>query len=223
MTSTIQVAIDGPAGAGKSSVAKALAKRLNYIYLDTGAMYRAVTYQALKEQIPFDDLQALYHLVTKIELHFQEDAKSGQQQLFCNGENISEAIRTSEVSDHVSAISMIPCIREAMVKRQREIADDHNVIMDGRDIGTVVLPKAQYKFFLTASLEERTRRRYKELLQRGDSITYEALREKIFRRDQIDSERENAPLIQAADAILIDTSFMDFSEVVEKLFSIITK
>lgn len=222
MVKPIQIAIDGPAGAGKSSVAKALAKRLNFIYLDTGAMYRAVTYCALQQGIAFDDEQAIEQLLQEIQLQFKEDA-DGNQSLWCNGKDISQAIRTGEVSSHVSAIAMLPVVRREMVRQQQRIAADHDVIMDGRDIGTTVLPQAQYKFFLTASLEERARRRGSELEEKGEIVDYEQLKEEIAIRDKKDSQREVSPLQKAADAILIDTSNLDFLAVIEKLFSIIAK
>lgn len=222
MTQPIQVAIDGPAGAGKSSVAKVLAKRLNYIYLDTGAMYRAVTWYVLQKKISFADVAAIEQILPEIELQFSENAE-GNWLLFCNGQDISQEIRTTEVSNNVSAIAMLPKVREEMVRQQQRIAANHNVIMDGRDICTAVLPQAQYKFFLTASLEERAKRRGAELEAKGEVVDYEQLRREIALRDQKDSQREVSPLRQAEDAMLIDTSNLDFSTVVEKLFSIITK
>lgn len=221
MKNTLQIAIDGPAGAGKSSVAKVLAKRLNCIYLDTGAMYRAVTWLAMQQQVPFDDLTGMDQLLKNLQLEFREE--DGVQHLYCNGMDVTEAIRSTEVSANVSAVAMIPLVREAMVAQQQKIAADCDVLMDGRDIGTTVLPDARYKFFLTASLEERARRRYLELLQKGVSVDLEQLQRDIALRDQKDSQREVSPLVQAPDAELIDTSHMTFDEVVEKLFHKIAK
>lgn len=221
MKNTLQIAIDGPAGAGKSSVAKVLAKRLNCIYLDTGAMYRAVTWLAMQQQIPFDDLAGMGQLLKNLQLKFREE--DGAQHLYCNGMDVTEAIRSTEVSANVSAVAMIPLVREAMVAQQQKIAADCDVLMDGRDIGTTVLPDARYKFFLTASLEERARRRYLELQQKGVSVDLEQLQRDIALRDQKDSQREVSPLVQAPDAELIDTSHMTFDEVVEKLFHKIAK
>ena len=221
MKNTLQIAIDGPAGAGKSSVAKVLAKRLNCIYLDTGAMYRAVTWLAMQQQVPFDDLTGMDQLLKNLQLEFREE--DGVQHLYCNGMDVTEAIRSTEVSANVSAVAMIPLVREAMVAQQQKIAADCDVLMDGRDIGTTVLPDARYKFFLTASLEERARRRYLELLQKGVSVDLEQLKQDIALRDQKDSQREVSPLVQAPDAELIDTSHMTFDEVVEKLFHKIAK
>lgn len=221
MKNTLQIAIDGPAGAGKSSVAKVLAKRLNCIYLDTGAMYRAVTWLAMQQQVPFDDLTGMDQLLKNLQLEFKDE--DGVQHLYCNGMDVTEAIRSTEVSANVSAVAMIPLVREAMVAQQQKIAADCDVLMDGRDIGTTVLPDARYKFFLTASLEERARRRYLELQQKGVSVDLEQLKRDIALRDQKDSQREVSPLVQAPDAELIDTSHMTFDEVVEKLFHKIAK
>lgn len=218
---TIQIAIDGPAGAGKSSVAKVLSKRLGCIYLDTGAMYRAVTWAAMQQQIDFDDIAAMQKLLSTLQLEFQE--VDGIQRLYCNGVDVTTAIRTPEISAHVSAVSMIPVVRESMTEQQRRIAQGNDVLMDGRDIGTTVLPNAQYKFFLTASLEERARRRGLELEAKGQRVDYKQLEQDIALRDQKDSEREISPLQQAPDAELIDTSSLSFDEVVELLFHKIKK
>lgn len=221
MNSTLQIAIDGPAGAGKSSVAKVLAKRLNCIYLDTGAMYRAVTWQAMQDSLDITDEAAMANLLADLQLEFREE--DGVQRLYCNGTDVTEAIRQAEISANVSAVAMIPMVREAMVAQQRRIAADHDVLMDGRDIGTTVLPDATYKFFLTASLEERARRRYLEMKEKGMDVDMEQLKQDIALRDRKDSQREVSPLMQAPDAELIDTSDLTFDEVVEKLFCKIVK
>ncbi len=220
-TQSIQIAIDGPAGAGKSSVAKVLSKRLGCIYLDTGAMYRAVTWAAIQQNIDFCDLEAMTNLLDTLELNFKDE--DGVQHLYCNGTDVTEAIRTPEISANVSAVSMIPIVRESMTAQQRRIAQGHDVLMDGRDIGTTVLPEAQYKFFLTASLQERARRRGLELEAKGQSVDYAQLEEDIALRDKKDSEREVSPLRQAEDAELIDTSNLSFDEVVELLYHKIKK
>ncbi|MBQ1188581.1 MAG: (d)CMP kinase [Peptococcaceae bacterium] len=217
----LQIAIDGPAGAGKSSVAKVLARRLGCIYLDTGAMYRAVTWLALQKQVAFDDMDGIKDLLQTIELEFKD--VDGMQHLYCNGTDVTEAIRTPEISANVSAVSMIPQVREAMTAQQQKIAAGSDVLMDGRDIGTTVLPNARYKFFLTASLEERARRRALELEQKGIAVDMEQLIADIALRDKKDSEREVSPLKQAEDAVLIDTSSLTFDEVVENLFMRIKK
>lgn len=218
---SLQIAIDGPAGAGKSSVAKVLARRLGCIYLDTGAMYRAVTWLALQKQVAFDDMEGIKDLLQTIELEFKD--VDGMQHLYCNGTDVTEAIRTPEISANVSAVSMIPQVREAMTTQQQKIAAGSDVLMDGRDIGTTVLPNARYKFFLTASLEERARRRALELEQKGIAVDMEQLIADIALRDKKDSEREVSPLKQAEDAVLIDTSSLTFDEVVENLFMRIKK
>ena len=217
----LQVAIDGPAGAGKSSVAKVLARRLGCIYLDTGAMYRAVTWLAMNQQVAFDDESGMKQLLDTLQLEFKEI--DGVQHLFCNGTDVTEAIRTPEISANVSAVSMIPMVREEMTSQQRKIAAGFDVLMDDRDIGTTVLPDAQYKFFLTASLEERARRRALELEQKGVAVDIEQLMADIALRDEKDSNREVSPLRQAEDAVLVDTSDLTFDEVVEKLFIAIKK
>ena len=220
-TQTIQIAIDGPAGAGKSSVAKVLSKRLGCIYLDTGAMYRAVTWAAMEQQIAFDNIEAMTQLLDTLELNFKDE--DGVQRLYCNGIDVTEAIRTPEISANVSAVSMIPIVRESMTAQQRRIAQGADVLMDGRDIGTTVLPDAQYKFFLTASLQERARRRGLELEAKGQAVDYAQLEADIALRDKKDSEREVSPLRQAEDAELIDTSQLSFDEVVELLYHKIKK
>ena len=220
-TQTIQIAIDGPAGAGKSSVAKVLSKRLGCVYLDTGAMYRAVTWAAMERNIDFDNLEAMTQLLDTLELNFKEE--DGVQHLYCNGIDVTEAIRTPQISANVSAVSMIPIVRESMTAQQRRIAQGADVLMDGRDIGTTVLPDAQYKFFLTASLAERARRRGLELEAKGQAVDYAQLEADIALRDKKDSEREVSPLRQAEDAELIDTSDLSFDEVVELLYHKIKK
>ena len=221
MTKTLQIAIDGPAGAGKSSVAKVLAKRLNCIYLDTGAMYRAVTWLAMQQQVDVTDLMGIARLLETLQLEFKEE--QGVQHLYCNGTDVTEAIRSPQVSANVSAVAMIPLVRETLVAQQQHIAANCDVLMDGRDIGTTVLPDAQYKFFLNASLEERARRRYLELKEKGVDANMEQIKQDIALRDQKDSQREVSPLVQAPDAELIDTSNLSFDEVVEKLFDKIEK
>ena len=221
MTKTLQIAIDGPAGAGKSSVAKVLAKRLNCIYLDTGAMYRAVTWLAMQQQVDVTDLMGIARLLETLQLEFKEE--QGVQHLYCNGTDVTEAIRSPQVSANVSAVAMIPLVRETLVAQQQHIAANCDVLMDGRDIGTTVLPDAQYKFFLTASLEERARSRYLELKEKGVDANMEQIKQDIALRDQKDSQREVSPLVQAPDAELIDTSNLSFDEVVEKLFDKIEK
>lgn len=206
----INIAIDGPAGAGKSSVAKAVAAKLGFIYVDTGALYRSIGVNALRHGIKTDDSDAVIALLpeTKVELRYID----GAQRVFLNGEDVSEAIRMPEASMAASNVSAIPAVRTFLLDLQRDMAKNNNVIMDGRDIGTVILPDAQYKFFLTASAEVRADRRFKELKEKGIDVDYNALLEEIIQRDYNDSHRETAPLRQADDAILIDSSNMTLEE-----------
>ncbi|MCD7775627.1 MAG: (d)CMP kinase [Clostridiales bacterium] len=213
----INIAIDGPAGAGKSSVAKAAAKQLGYIYVDTGALYRAIGVNALRHGFKTDDAEKIIPMLdnTKVELIYTD----GIQRVILNGEDVSEEIRLPEASMAASNVSAIPEVRAFLLNLQRDIAKKNNVIMDGRDIGTVILPDAQYKFFLTASPEVRADRRYKELKEKGSDVDYNALLEEIIQRDYNDSHRETAPLKQAEDAIFIDTSNLSFDDSVEAVVS----
>lgn len=213
----INIAIDGPAGAGKSSVAKAVAAKLGFIYVDTGALYRSIGVNALRNGLNTEDAAAVTALLpaTKVELKFID----GTQRVFLNGEDVSEAIRMPEASMAASNVSAIPAVRTFLLDLQRDMAKNNNVIMDGRDIGTVILPDAQYKFFLTASAEVRADRRFKELAEKGINVDYKALLEEIIQRDYNDSHRETAPLKQADDAILIDSSDMNIDEVINAIIS----
>lgn len=213
----INIAIDGPAGAGKSSVAKAVAKKLGFIYVDTGALYRSIGVNALRNGIATDDAEAVTSLLpsTNVELKYID----GVQRVFLNSEDVSEAIRMPEASMAASNVSAIPAVRAFLLDLQRDMAKNNNVIMDGRDIGTVILPDAQYKFFLTASAEVRADRRFKELKEKGIDVDYNALLEEIIQRDYNDSHRATAPLKQADDAILIDSSNMSLEESIDAIVS----
>ncbi|NUK31239.1 (d)CMP kinase [Parageobacillus sp. VR-IP] len=221
MGKRINIAIDGPAAAGKSTVAKMIAKRLSYIYIDTGAMYRALTYRALQQGIALDDEQALISLLkdTYIELRPSHEG----QLVLVNGEDVTNVIRSKEVTNAVSLVAKHPLVREEMVARQRALAKNGGVVMDGRDIGTHVLPNAEVKVFLKASVEERARRRHKENIARGFPSDLETLKKEIARRDQLDSEREVAPLKKAEDAIEIDTTSLSIEEVVERIMEIVNE
>lgn len=215
----INIAIDGPAGAGKSSTAKLIAKKLGYIYVDTGALYRTVGLYSIRKGIDTKDAEKVIATLpdVKVELKFID----GSQHVFLNGEDVSDAIRTPEASMGASNVSAIPKVREFLFDLQRSIAANKNCIMDGRDIGTVVLPNADVKIFLTASVEERANRRYKEMLEKGESADYNDILEDIKKRDYQDSHREIAPLRQADDAIFVDNGGYDLESGTEYLLGII--
>lgn len=217
----MNIAIDGPAGAGKSTIAKILAARLGILYLDTGAMYRAIGYKAIKSGVSVTDLE----LVEKMLKETDVDVKiaDGVQHVYVDGEDVSGVIRTPEVSKAASDISALPPVRHAMVALQRIIAAKQDTVLDGRDIGTFVLPKAEYKFFLTASAEERAKRRYKELVARGGKCDLDKIRADIEMRDYNDSHRALAPLKKADDAVEVDTTFMTIEEVADKLASYVKR
>ncbi|MDT2827672.1 MAG: (d)CMP kinase [Enterococcus viikkiensis] len=215
----ISIAIDGPASSGKSTVAKLLASDFNFIYVDTGAMYRAVTFLAIKHHVAFSDEAALAELTKKYPITFQQ---SGHGQIvFVNDEEVTEAIRQPDVTAAVSEVSAHGMVREELVEAQRQLAKTGGIVMDGRDIGTIVLPQAEVKIFLVASVEERAQRRYKENQAKGIQMDFEAIKEAIAKRDYLDSHREVSPLIQAQDAQLVDTTGMSIEQVVTKIKGII--
>lgn len=215
----IQIAIDGPAGAGKSTIARQLAERLGYLYIDTGAMYRAVTWLALEKGISVDDPRAMTELASQASIDLVRTPE-GIQKVFCNGQDVTEAIRDPLVSQHVSLAASHEGVRNQLVKKQQEMACNQSVVMDGRDIGTVVLPQAHCKVFLTASLEERTRRRYLELREKGYREDMACLQEEMAARDRLDRNREIGPLCAAPDAHIIDTTRLNREEVLERLMQI---
>ncbi|MFB6465987.1 (d)CMP kinase [Cytobacillus sp. Hz8] len=218
MMKKISIALDGPAAAGKSTVAKIVAEKLSYIYIDTGAMYRAITYKAISEGVNLEDETKLINLLndTKIEL-FPSDQG---QLVYLNGQNVTAEIRTPKVTNSVSIVSKHRLVRKEMVKRQQSLAKGGGVVMDGRDIGTHVLPSAEVKVFMLASVEERALRRHQENLQKGYPSDLERIKEDIATRDKIDSEREVAPLKKAEDAIEIDTTSLTIEEVVNNIIAL---
>lgn len=214
----INVAIDGPAGAGKSTIAKAAAKELGFIYVDTGALYRAVAYNAVKNGVIDDELGIISMLDdTKVELKYVE----GVQSVYLNGEDVSGFIRTPEISMGASKVSAIPQVREFLLNLQREIAKTNNVIMDGRDIATVVLPDAEVKIFLFASPECRAERRYKELVEKGENVSFDDVLKDVNQRDYQDSHREIAPLKPSEESIMADTSELTLQESIDLIVNTI--
>lgn len=218
----INVALDGPVGAGKSSVARECAKRLGFVYVDTGALYRAVGLFCVRNGIEMSienekNVQEAIESGLKLDLRL----KDGTQLIYMNGENVSEEIRLPEISMAASAVSSIPAVRCYLLETQRSVAAEHDVIMDGRDIGTVILPRAQVKIFITASPEIRAKRRYDELCAKGIDVDYDKVLSDLVTRDYNDSHRKEAPLRQAEDAVLLDTSSLDFEQSVQAVIRLV--
>ena len=212
------IAIDGPAGAGKSTVAGKVAEKLGFVYIDTGAMYRAVTSRVLDENIALADLKSISDLAQRVVVRFSR--QNGNLCVWADGRDVTELIRSLEVTAAVPRVSQVPAVRDAMVRLQREMAADGAVVLDGRDIGTVVLPDACVKIFLTASAGDRAFRRWKELKQRGFEQELEALLHEMNDRDRQDSERKLAPLGQAEDAVLVDTTGITVESVVDRIVEV---
>ncbi len=215
----INIAIDGPAGAGKSTIAKMVAKELGFIYVDTGAMYRAIALYMLRNNMKQEEEVATHVKEASVEIVYQ----NGEQQVVLNGENVSGLIRTEEVGKMASFVAKIKEVRAKLLDLQRNLAAKENVIMDGRDIGTHVLPNADVKIYLTASASERANRRYKELCEKGIACNLQEIENDIIARDEQDMNREIAPLKQAEDAVLVDSSHMTIAEVVENIIAIYKK
>ena len=220
MAKTYSIAIDGPAGAGKSTIAKRLAKELGYRYVDTGAIYRTVAYFMDLWGVSPKDVDGVERYIDELTINIEYD-EEGKQHMIMNGMDVSDDIRTQDISQKASLVSAHKVVRDVLLDMQRQVAREHNVIMDGRDIGTVVLPKANVKIFLTASAEVRAKRRYDELTAKGQKTTLAQVLKDVQQRDYQDSHREIAPLKQAKDAVLVDTSELDIEGVVAAIKAII--
>lgn len=221
MGDTISIAIDGPAAAGKSTVAKKVAHALTFIYVDTGAMYRALTLKAIKEEVDLSSEEEVLQVLEDCEIRF-EQSKDGQL-VFVNDEEVTKDIRTQEVTSHVSAVSSYPRVRKEMVNRQQKMIHGRNVVMDGRDIGTKVIPDADLKVFMIATVEERAKRRHEENIRSGYPSDMEDLKEDIKRRDDIDSSRQASPLVKASDAVEVDTTDMSIDDVVRHIMKLVNE
>ncbi len=215
------IAIDGPSGAGKSTVAKIIATKLDFKYIDTGAMYRAVTYLALERDINMDDDDVIIEIAKNISIDFSTPDNDGKVIVFVNSRDLTEEIRSVDVDNNVSRVASIPEVREIMLYKQRELAGNNNVVMDGRDIGTRVLPDADLKIFLTATLEERAKRRYHDLVEKEIDIDIADVEEKIRVRDEKDSNREHSPLKEAKDSYKIISDDLGPEEVADKIISLL--
>lgn len=221
MSCKISVAIDGPAGAGKSTVARKVAKTKGYIYVDTGALYRAVAYSCIKAGVSISDVDLVAeHIKTvKIEIKYIDS----EQRVFVNGEDVTGFIRTPEISGKASEVSAIPIVRAFLLDLQRQLAVENDVVMDGRDIGTVVLPNATVKIFLTASAEVRAKRRYDELIEKGQAVEFDDVLSDLQERDYRDSHREVAPLKPSEESVIVDTSLLSFDESVNAILTVISE
>jgi cytidylate kinase len=219
----LRIAIDGPAGAGKSTVARRVAERLSYLYIDTGAMYRAATLIVTRRNIRLSDNERAGAAIDQSEIALlpPDERSSGRQRILIDGADETENIRTREITNQVSAVSALPAVRERMVAKQRQMAEKGAVVLDGRDIGTVVLPDADIKVFLTASPELRAERRLKELQQSGQSVDFQTILQETVERDRKDSTRTIAPLKQAEDAVVVDSDNLSIEEVVKKILDMV--
>ncbi len=223
MNKKITIAIDGYSSTGKSTLAKQIAQALNYLYIDTGAMYRAVTYYALQNNLigkDFFDKKQLIKDLDHLKIEFRYNPESKSAEMFLNGKNIEKEIRGMEVSNYVSQIAAVPEIREKLVEQQRKIGKNKGVVMDGRDIGSVVFPDAELKIFMTASPQVRAQRRFDELQSKGEQVTYEEVLKNVIHRDKIDSSRSASPLVKTDDAIEIDNSDLTREEQFEKVLKL---
>jgi cytidylate kinase len=226
MQKKINIAIDGFSSCGKSTMAKDIAKELKYLYLDTGAMYRTVTLYAIRNKIiskTHFDKKTLINELNNIEISFKYNSKDLKSDIFLNGENVENKIRSLEVSNLVSEISQLPEVRKKMVKQQQQIAKNKGVVMDGRDIGTVVLTDAELKIFMIADAKVRAERRYKELAEKGDNVSLEDIIENINKRDYLDQNRKESPLKQAEDAVVLDNTYVTQEEQFQVVLGLVNK
>lgn len=217
----ISVAIDGPSGAGKSTLARRAAAEMGYLYVDTGAIYRTVALGALRRGVAPTDAEAVESILSDLDIRLAYNPEDGLQHMHLNGEDVTEEIRLHEISQHASKISAIPSVRAFLLELQRDLARNHDVVMDGRDIGTVVLPQAQVKIFLTASAQARAQRRFLELQQRGQQADFDTVLRDIVLRDEQDSNRPIAPLRRAEDAVLVDTTHLDLEQSLQAILTAI--
>ncbi|HAJ33369.1 MAG TPA: (d)CMP kinase [Candidatus Atribacteria bacterium] len=220
------IAIDGPAAVGKSTIGKLIARELGLLYIDTGAIYRAITWKVLKNNININDEEMISNLVSDTCITIERannKSLNNYYHIFVDGEDVTEEIRNPRIDQNVSQIARLPKIRKQLIYLQKELAEKGNIVMEGRDIGSVILPQADIKFYFTASEEERIKRRYKELINKGYSVDYEEVKKQIMQRDEIDRKRKYAPLIKARDAILIDSTEKSIEEIKDKILKIIKK
>jgi len=217
---TISIAIDGPAGAGKSTIARLLAEELNFAYLDSGAMYRAVTLKAIENEVDLNKDTELTQLVKGLELDIIY--QNNIFRIYADGRDITDKLRIAAVDNNVSRVAQIKSVRDELVKKQREIASKQNIVMDGRDIGTRVLPNADFKFYITATVQERAHRRYKDILKNNErEIDFKDVKKEIIQRDKIDSTRQHSPLKKAEDAVIVESTNLSIKEVLKKILNII--
>jgi len=214
------IAIDGPGASGKGTVSALVARALGWTMLDSGALYRVVAYAALEKSVPLDDTQGLQRIARNLDVRFEASAADSEPQIYLGSENVTRAIRTEEAGNAASQVAAVPEVREALLQRQRDFQQMPGLVADGRDMGTVVFPGAQLKIFLTASAEERAKRRYKQLMEKGANVTLRDLFDEITERDRRDSERSTAPLKAADDAVLLDTTDLNIQQVVDEILKL---